>query len=115
MKDVIMYKNIQLKGIVKPQVSNVAFVKDVTIELNISDLKNNIGNNIYFIIPRWLAEKKHFSSCKLYGKITAVSPRGIQISYAEWFPISQLRKIHKYTGGKQTNILKFVEGWDNEI
>ena len=110
MTEIELYENIKIPNIKKAQVKEVYFSKKLALELKDMRLLNALEFKfIFFKIPKWLAEVTNHNSTKLYGKITKISPKGIQINYSEWFPISQISQIFYLKETEQTNLIKFMD------
>jgi len=110
MNEIELYENVQIPNTKKAQVKEVYFNRKYAIELKDLRLINALEFKfIFFHIPKWLMEATNFNSTKLYGKITKVSNKGIQINFSQWFPKSQILKVFYLKETEQVNLIKFME------
>lgn len=110
MSDIQLYKNILIENSPKPQVKevymNIKLVNQLTDMRLFNALKHKF---IFFEIPKWLMEENNFTSVRLYGKMTKVSPLGFQVNYTKWFPKSQIIRIYYLKERKETDLIKFMD------
>lgn len=101
------YKNIMYDSFInKPQVENVMFNKNLCEKIERKDCKKNLGRSIFFIITEWLLSKNtRLKSIYLYGKITKVTPKALEINFSIYIPLSQIRDIYVYVGRKKNQLL----------
>lgn len=103
------YLNIQFKSFInaKPQPDKIIFNPKLCYKLpnNYNELKYIEGKNIFFTCPDWITEQKGLKSIYIYGKVTQVRPKSIQINFTEFFPISQISDIYVYVGSKKQQFL----------
>ena len=107
MSEIELYQNIQIENSPKPQVKEVYMNIKLVIRLTDMRLFNALEHKfIFFEIPKWLMKQNDFTSVKLYGKITKVSPLGFQINYTQWFPKSQIINIFYLNERRETDLIK---------
>jgi len=112
--NILVFENVRIKKVKKPQVKEVIFYSKLAKELDKEEIRDLKDKFVFVILPRWLVKEKGFSSCRLYGRVTRVSRKGFQLNFSEWFPISQIKHLFIHQKSKQSDMLKFVEGWNNE-
>ena len=110
MPEIELYENVKIPNTKKAQIKDVYFCRKYAIELMDLRLINGLEFKfIFFIIPKWLMEATNHYTTKLYGRITKVSPKGIQINFSEWFPKSQIIKVFYLKETEQTTLIKFMD------
>ena len=86
------------------------------IILKTMDLRDLLGETIFFSIPEWLRKEKEKKSVFLTGKITKISKSklSIQLNFSDenWFPISQMTNVYLYKPKKPRQML--LTEYENE-
>jgi hypothetical protein len=102
------YQNIKLKKVKRQQIEFVLFNEKLVKEITMKDLK--MYDFIFFKVSDFLyGVKDGLKTTNIYGRITEIREKAIQINYTEWFPKSQIRNIYKKKEKIQTKLIKFYE------
>ena len=110
MSEIQLYQNILIENSPKPQVKEVYMNIKLVIQLTDMRLFNALEHKfIFFEVPKWLMEENNFTSVRLYGKVTKISPLGFQVNYTQWFPKSQIVRLYYLIEKRDTNLIKFMD------
>lgn len=89
------YINIKMVGLKKPQLDKIVLNKRFVDTINREEIKNYLNFRAFIKIPSWLAQSNELKSNQIYGRITKITPKAIQLNYSYFFiPISQIQEIH---------------------
>ena len=103
-----MFQNIKLKKVKRLQLDYIAFNKSLVKEIKINDVRE--FDYIFFRVTNFLYENKEgLTSRNIYGRVTDIRHKAIQINYTSWFPKSQITVIYQRKEKIQTKLMKFYE------
>jgi hypothetical protein len=103
-----MFQNIKLKKVKRQQIDFVVFNRRLVKKISID--KITMFDYIFFRITGFLYERKEgMKSRNVYGRITDIREKAIQINYTSWFPKSQITEIFKRKERIQLKLIKFYE------
>lgn len=89
------YYNIKMNGFKKPQLEKIVLNKRFVSKITKEEIKNHLNYRVFVKIPSWLATANKLKSNQIYGKITKITPKAIQLNYSNLFiPISQIQEIY---------------------
>jgi len=89
------YHNIKMNGLKKPQLEKIILNKRYVDKITKEEIKNHLNYRVFIKIPSWLATVNNLKSNQIYGRITKITPKAIQLNYADFYvPISQIQKIY---------------------
>jgi len=102
------FQNIKLKKVKRPQLDFITFNKNLVKEIKINELEEY--QYIFFRVTQFLYDNKNeLKSRNVYGRVTEIRPKAIQINYTSWFPKSQINEVYKRKEKIQTKLMKFYE------
>ena len=100
------HKNIKNDSFIKkPQPDYIYFNEKLCRKKTMSEIDDCLGYSVFFQISQWLAQQKNFNTVYLYGKVTDIKEKALQINFSTWFPKSQITNIYKYVGMKNQQML----------
>ena len=103
-----LFQNIKLKKVKRKQLDFINFNRKLVKEINLDEVKE--FDYIFFRITNFLYEvKEGITSRNIYGRVTDVRAKAIQINYTSWFPKSQINEVYKRKEKIQTKLMKFYE------
>lgn len=107
------YHNIKMSGLNKPQLETIMLNPRFVDKIPIEEIKDYQGYRAFIKLPSWLAKANNLKSFKVYGRITKITPKAIQLNYADFFiPISQIQEIlihRNYPRQHQTLLTQYEE------
>jgi len=102
------YSNIKLPSVKKKQLEKIIFNTKLVFERKISEIE--MYDYVFVVVTQYIYEQSDkIPSTKIYGRVTDIRERAIQLNYTLWLPKSQINKMYVKKPLKQTTLLMFYE------